>query len=72
MQPYRARPAPSRHASEPDGTRLDTDMLMMTIKIATACRSELETLCIIHGIAYRGRSASTLREALKQRLASSI
>lgn len=72
MQPNRTHPAPGRHVSEPDASRLDTNMLMMTVKIATACRSELETLCIIHGIPYKGQSAMTLREALKQRLASSI
>lgn len=72
MQPYRARPAPSRHRTESAGTRLDTDMLMITVRIATACRSELESLCIVHGIAYQGQPASTLREALKQRLTSSF
>ncbi|MFK7963932.1 MAG: hypothetical protein AB8C46_08200 [Burkholderiaceae bacterium] len=67
---------PSNRSARPDtesgGNRLDTDTLMMTVKIATACRAELESLCIIHGISYRGQPAATLREALRQRLATAL
>ncbi len=75
MQPYRANIAnsrPVRQGTESGGTRLDTDTLMLTVKIATACRAELESLCIIHGIAYRGQPAATLREALRQRLTAAL
>ena len=75
MQPYRAHIRSSRSAhpdAESGGTRLDTDTLMMTVKIATACRAELESLCIIHGISYQGQPAATLRQALRQRLAAAL
>lgn len=67
---YRGQPQNAigkKSIGEPE-RRLDGDTLKQTLKIATACRAELEDLCIVHGIAYQGQPTTTLREALKQRM----
>jgi len=72
MQPFQLRPVPHHSPGTSNATRLNSDRLILTVKIATACRSELENLCIVHGITHRGQPTTTLREALKQRLIATI
>lgn len=59
-------------ASSSDGTppsaRTDTAFLRETLRIATATRAELESLCLQHGINHQSLPTSTLRQALKQRI----
>ncbi len=48
--------------------RLNDWRVLAIVRIASARRSELESMCELTGIAHQGRSSLTLRQALRQRM----
>ncbi len=58
QQPEASTSRPTRSVEE----------VLLVVRIGTARRSELESLCETHGIAHAARSGIALRAALKERL----